>query len=91
MRRSCSQCGRTVAAGNRCSRHRLPPRGREHRQVRAMVLATATRCAICLLPPFPDDPLTFDHIVPRAAGGATSLDNAQAVHRSCNSRKGVRT
>lgn len=32
----------------------------------------------------------IDHIVPRAAGGTNEVDNLQAVHKSCNSRKGNR-
>ncbi len=34
---------------------------------------------------------TFDHVVPRARGGATSWDNALAACGPCNSRKGHHT
>ena len=33
---------------------------------------------------------TFDHIIPRAAGGPDSGDNLQLAHARCNKRKGTR-
>lgn len=36
------------------------------------------------------NPATRDHIVPIAFGGGLTLDNCQALCRSCNSRKGKR-
>jgi 5-methylcytosine-specific restriction endonuclease McrA len=35
--------------------------------------------------------LTFDHVVPRAAGGVTSWQNVVAACQSCNLRKGSKT
>jgi 5-methylcytosine-specific restriction endonuclease McrA len=35
------------------------------------------------------DNFTIDHIKPYSKGGRTSLDNAQLMCRSCNSRKGA--
>ena len=43
------------------------------------------RCGICREPMGLD--ISIDHIVPRAKGGGDELENLQAVHRSCNSRK----
>ncbi len=34
--------------------------------------------------------LSVDHIVPLAKGGATTIDNCQALHLVCNLRKGAR-
>ncbi len=36
------------------------------------------------------DDLTFDHVIPRAAGGVTSWDNVVAACASCNLRKGAK-
>lgn len=52
-------------------------------------------CAICGEPldrhlRDPQHPryVTFDHIVPRAAGGVDRLDNLRLAHRSCNTARG---
>jgi 5-methylcytosine-specific restriction endonuclease McrA len=34
--------------------------------------------------------LTVDHIHPESKGGKMTMDNAQTLCRSCNSRKGAR-
>lgn len=34
--------------------------------------------------------LTCDHVIPESKGGPTTLDNLQAMCRSCNCRKGAR-
>ncbi len=46
-------------------------------------------CARCKKPLSWDD-YTVDHILAYAKGGKTSLRNAQAMHRRCNSSKGAR-
>ena len=56
---------------------------------RAVIEAAAGRCAICGV--FARGPLTMDHIIPIARGGAHTQDNLQALCRSCNSSKGART
>ena len=36
---------------------------------------------------FPDSKLSYDHVVPRAAGGATNWHNIVTACKACNSRK----
>jgi 5-methylcytosine-specific restriction endonuclease McrA len=38
----------------------------------------------------PEIKLTLDHIVPVVSGGANTIENAQPLCRSCNSKKGVK-
>ena len=59
------------------------------RRARARQLLRQPWCADCGHPGSPDNPLTGDHIVPLAAGGA-GLDpaNLATLCRSCNARKG---
>ena len=45
-------------------------------------------CVLCGRPALDDDPLTLDHIVPRAHDGPTTLENLRLVHRSENSSMG---
>lgn len=47
------------------------------------------RCQYCGSK-FPSEDLTFDHVVPRAAGGKSTWDNLSAACVTCNSRKGHR-
>lgn len=55
------------------------------------------RCALCgedvdfsLRSPHPMS-ASVDHIIPRSRGGTHDADNLQLAHRTCNTRKGVRT
>ena len=46
------------------------------------------KCVYCGRKPGKDNPLTLDHIVPRAAGGTDRPDNITAACRQCNHAKG---
>ena len=46
------------------------------------------KCQYCGKRPGKDNPLTLDHIVPRAAGGTDRPDNIVAACRKCNYAKG---
>lgn len=105
-RRECLDCwGLHSGTGPRCTactRHRQRQRdaqrgtttqrglGWDHQQAREKILATATVCAICGLPPTDDDPLTAGHITPRVHGGTNDPGNYQPEHASCNYSKGAR-
>jgi hypothetical protein len=59
------QPGPPSIPGGRCPNcYRGHNRGRQHRKVRAQVLAEETVCWICGNPPTEYDPLTLDHVVP---------------------------
>lgn len=81
-------CRRIVDHGSRCAHHRIT-RGRQHRELRAIVLAEEMTCWICREPARVGDPLTLDHIVPLAHGGQHTRRNARAAHASCNTRRGT--
>jgi 5-methylcytosine-specific restriction endonuclease McrA len=81
------------------SRDPMPPRGMLFRELWA---AQGGMCALCG-GPMPAGRFnvahasiwkrrrpTFDHIVPRAAGGPERADNYQLAHADCNKRKGRR-
>lgn len=63
---------------------------------RARIKASRPNCHICGKPIDWDadhlDPLAFvvDHVIPLAKGGADTLANKRAAHRSCNSLKRAR-
>jgi hypothetical protein len=38
--------------------------------------------------PVPDNEVEFDHVIPFARGGRSTVDNLRLVHRECNRRKG---
>lgn len=100
-RRECLDCRRLTSSGSRCptcqaarerARGTTTQRGLgwSHQQAAEVVLAAAEACAICGLPPVDDDPLTAGHILARKHGGASTPDNLQPEHRSCNSAKGAK-
>lgn len=91
LRKTCAAAGCTVllpVGTTRCPGHALPKRGAQHRRASNPVVKSATVCWICNLPPTSSDPLTADHIIPRALGGLDITSNYRAAHRSCNSRRG---
>ena len=74
----CPTCGKTTRRGL----------GADHRH-RAALIRHETICHICGKPGSwtdPDDPLTADHVIPRAEGGRRS--ELRPAHRTCNSRLG---
>jgi 5-methylcytosine-specific restriction enzyme A len=100
-RRPCLDCG-IPSSGSRCPRHQRDHEqrrgtpaerglGADHRRIREQVLREERVCWLCLEPARPGDPLTADHVVPRAQGGTNTRQNMRAAHRSCNSRRGART
>jgi 5-methylcytosine-specific restriction endonuclease McrA len=102
MKRLCLDCPNTIdtTEGSRCKRCRAKRErqrgtrdernvGTQHKRIRKQVLAEESVCWMCGLPALPGDPLTADHIIPRAAGGRTVRENYRAAHRSCNSRRGA--
>lgn len=61
--------------------------GRPARRLSAQAIRRdGGRCAYCHGPGAD----TADHIIPRSKGGPDTLDNLQAAHRVCNSRRGTR-
>lgn len=48
------------------------------------------RCQYCGVR-LPAGELTFDHVIPRSAGGRTEWDNIVTACRPCNAKKGART
>lgn len=65
--------------------------GWDHQRTREQLLANATVCAVCGLPPTDTDPLTAGHITPRVHGGSNDPSNYQPEHASCNYSKGATT
>jgi len=83
-------CSTLVPAGTaRCGLHARPGRGQAHRLARAQTLAEEQVCWLCGQPARPTDPLTADHVVPRANGGPDARWNYRAAHLSCNRRRGA--
>jgi hypothetical protein len=63
------------------------PRAKIPAHVRAAVLAKAKhKCARCSSP----DNLQIDHVFPHSKGGSDSIENLQALCRTCNCRKAAR-
>ena len=60
-------------------------------EVRRRLLATVTpetRYGLCGHPRIEGDPWQTDHIIPASRGGASTRNNLQIVHASCNRRRG---
>lgn len=96
MRRSLTPClepgcPELVSTPGRCAAHgggRRVYNSRAYQAARRIVIGRAKVCVICGKPPTRNDPLTADHVVLVAKGGASTVENLRAVHDSCNKRKG---
>lgn len=101
--RACLTCGAAFAPRALGIRHCPAHEGRrpfgspssramnaDYRRARAIVLQRDAGRA-CQLCGEPGGLTSVDHIVPVAHGGTHDLDNLQAVHPWCNSRKGGAT
>ena len=87
-RRRCPACAREYERARRRGTNEQRNLGRSHRLMRERVLREEKLCWICGVPARAGDPLTADHVVPRAAGGTNDRSNYRAAHASCNSRRG---
>lgn len=100
----CLACGSLGRCAHRAATTRPDGRRRSGWQVynaawRELVAAAITTEPWCHNPdgcPHPDaatpaNPLTGDHVTPRAAGGTDDIANIRIVCRRCNSSKGART
>ena len=65
--------------------------GAEWRRVSAQVIAASKVCHWCGEQPTKDNPMTADHIVPRALGGTNARSNLVGACRRCNSARGGKT
>jgi 5-methylcytosine-specific restriction endonuclease McrA len=94
-RAPCLVCG-VPTEGSRCGAHRLEPTAaRDPRTNRAWRRKAAAykrgrTCTYCGTPGEAGNPLTLDHVVPLALGGAHDLSNAVVACRRCNSSRGAR-
>lgn len=96
--RACINCGRPAVAGrSRCTQCGGNPRPKgprlhdaQHTHNAKAVVAQATVCARCGLPPTPTNPLEAAHIIPASQGGPNTPTNYQAEHRSHNRADGAR-
>lgn len=96
--RACIDCSRIVPApARRCPEHHAAwTRARGQRPARRLLDTRAWRnlsarvrrehpwCTKCGAGDTPENPLTADHIIPRAAGGQNVRSNVQVLCRSCN-------
>jgi 5-methylcytosine-specific restriction endonuclease McrA len=89
--RSCPRCLKEREARRGSTTQR--GLGADHQRRRAALIASGARiCWLCgkagSWDPADPDPLTADHVMPRAAGGR--LSELRPAHRSCNSGRGAR-
>ena len=88
--RACLTCG-AISNASRCPRHRTTTArglGHTHRKASAHIQPTDP-CHWCGGYGTADDPITADHLRPRARGGRNTPANYVPAHRSCNSRRGA--
>jgi 5-methylcytosine-specific restriction endonuclease McrA len=86
--RTCSVCGGIARTGNRCERHRRPPRSGTYTRDAKRIVQAAAHCHLCGEGPRPSDPFVADHVIPRSRGGSDDPSNLAPAHRSCNGRRG---
>lgn len=82
--RPCPSCKRSRTARRNAVPHRRAHRSRLHKRIaKAVLRSSGGRCHWCGGPAS-----TCDYVVPLAAGGEMSLENAVAACGSCNSSRG---
>jgi 5-methylcytosine-specific restriction enzyme A len=102
--RPCLDCG-TPTRGTRCppcsavrARARDVIRGNRHQRgydstwtrTAARTIASARQCVDCGTAGSRDNPLSADHVIPKAQGGTDDPSNLAVRCRRCNSAKGAR-
>ena len=91
--RSCITCGDMISSGTRCRAcGSTTARGYDGawKRISARVIAEEGACRDCGTTGMPGNPLTCDHIIPKARGGGDGRENLCCRCRRCNSRKGAR-
>jgi 5-methylcytosine-specific restriction protein A len=88
----CDACRRAVDRTTAQHRGTTTARGYGHRwqQRSNAVRRTSPVCEACGTTGNRSNPLTVDHITPKAAGGTDHRDNLRTLCRRCNSAKGAR-
>ena len=90
--RPCLHCGGLIPFGRRCSCRTNEARGygSEWRKIRQAILARdGGQCIDCGHTGSPANPLTVDHVMPKARGGGDNPDNLVTRCRIHNSSKGI--
>lgn len=91
--RRCLTCNGFIPRGQRCSTcgtRQARGYGREWELLSRSVVASHPYCSSCGHRGSRDNPLTCDHVVPKAAGGTDDPTNLCVLCRECNSAKGSR-
>lgn len=60
------------------------------KEMKLLLNKQSNKCPICKCPIYFGDEIEIDHIVPLSIGGLDERNNLQAVHMSCNRKKGAR-
>jgi 5-methylcytosine-specific restriction enzyme A len=87
----CAECKRHYERGRRRRRGKTAARGYDAkwRQLVELAIRAHPYCVDCRHPGSADNPLSGDHIIPRADGGPNMLDNIAVRCRVCNGRRGA--
>ena len=59
-------------------------------EIKGLLEKQDNKCPICNCPVYFGDEIEIDHITPLGIGGSDDENNLQAVHMSCNRKKGAR-